>query len=159
MEDGFGTSPVDEEATGIFVEIRHPSLKVPLDRCRRLLEHVVAEEGVDLGRITVILADHTTVLELNRRFLDHDFHTDVLAFDYAEEGGPSEGDIIVDLDTALERCHEFDSEFEDEALRYAIHGLLHIMGYSDKTRSDRKRMRALEDRYLDAYPRPPTPDC
>lgn len=130
------------------VEVQHGRLDLPVDRCRSLLEHVLQEEKARVSRLTLILADHATVLDLNRRYLGHDFYTDVLAFDYSDENDRIEGEIYVDLDTALERCSEFDAAFEVEALRYAVHGLLHLIGYSDETPSGKEEMEALEDRYL-----------
>lgn len=147
---GFNADSFEEDADGVSVEVQHPSLDVPTAHCRALLEYVMLEEGAELKRLLVVLADHCTVREINRRFLDHDYDTDVLAFDYGGEDDKINGEMYVDLDTAHERCEEFDARFEEEVLRYAVHGLLHLIGYSDKTRAGKEEMHSLEDRYLDA---------
>ena len=139
------------------IENHHPGYDFPAYRLREVLKHVMASERVRPGELALILADHETVLALNRRYLGHDYHTDVLAFDLAEErqtaarhdsGKVIHGEIYVDLDTAHERCTEFGVDAVDEALRYAVHGLLHLIGHSDRTASEKSRMHALEDRYL-----------
>jgi rRNA maturation RNase YbeY len=147
---GFDAGGFAADAGGISIALQHPSIGFPADACRILLEHVLDEEGVELRRLLVVLADHATVLDINRRFLDHDYHTDVLAFDYGAAEGAVEGEIYVDLDTARERHAEFAAGFREEVLRYAVHGLLHLIGYSDKTDSGEAEMQALEDRYLEA---------
>ncbi|MEX2399705.1 MAG: rRNA maturation RNase YbeY [Rhodothermales bacterium] len=146
--DAFHPDSDDAEGSpGIRIEVQHPSRTLPIKRCHRVLKRVFVAEGVQPKRLTVVLADHDTVLDLNRRYLEHDYYTDVLAFDY---GGPDrlEGEIYIDLDTAAERCDEYESAYEQEALRYAVHGLLHLIGYSDKTPEEKTEMHELEDRYL-----------
>lgn len=147
---GFDAGAFAADAGGISIAVQHPSIEFPAERCRRLLERVLDAEDVAQRRVLVVLADHPTVLDINRRFLDHDYHTDVLAFDYGAAAGAVEGEIYVDLDTAAERHDEFGAGFEEEVLRYAVHGLLHLVGYSDKTAAGKAEMQALEDRYLDA---------
>jgi len=106
---------------------------------------------VRLRELSVVLADRATVHALNREWLGHDNPTDVVSFPLDEEAaaeGVIEGEVYVDLDTAAERAPEFGGAFEEEALRYVVHGLLHLVGHDDATDADRARMRALEDRYL-----------
>ncbi len=141
----------------ISLQIQHPELTLAPHLCRRVLSHVADGEGVRIESLTVVLSDHQTVHDLNRRYLGHDYVTDVLAFDYSESasdaedagGGAVDGEIYVDLDTAHERHEEFGVGFQHEALRYLIHGLLHLVGYVDETSRDKQEMRTLEDRYLE----------
>lgn len=133
---------------GLSVELDHDHLSVDTSLCRRALAHVFESEGVPIEQVTLVLCDHKTVRSLNRDYLNHDFETDVLAFRYSESGSAIEGEIYVDLDMALERHAEFDASFEVEALRYAIHGALHLAGHSDTTYSTKRAIQALENRYL-----------
>lgn len=141
----------------ISLQIQHPELTLAPHLCRRVLSHVADGEGVRIESLTVVLSDHQTVHDLNRRYLGHDYVTDVLAFDYSESaseaedagGGAVDGEIYVDLDTAHERHEEFGVGFQHEALRYLIHGMLHLVGYVDETSGDKQEMRTLEDRYLE----------
>lgn len=136
----------------IDVVLDHPHLSIPPDRLSHLLLSAARDEGAAIDDLSVILTGHETVLELNQAYLEHDFHTDVLAFDLSDEdGGPITGEIYVDLDTAFERHSEFDASFDDEAARYALHGLLHLVGYRDEDEESVQRIRALEDAYLRRY--------
>lgn len=132
----------------IDVQTQHPFLALDPDLCRRVLRHVATSEGVEIQELSLVLADHDTVLDVNRRYLDHDYPTDVLAFDFSESSGEIEGEIYVDLDTADERHGEFEVGFAHEALRYAVHGLLHLVGYTDHTAETKAEMHELEDKYL-----------
>lgn len=129
----------------------HPLRTLNLDALKAALERVAAGEQRDIGEVTVVLSDHATVREMNVSYLGHDYDTDVLSFWLgADDGsGPLEGEVYVDLDTAAERHLEFDTSYEREALRYAIHGFLHLCGYDDASPSDKETMHAREDRYLD----------
>ncbi len=134
----------------IAIEQVHPHLRLHEPTLRSLIRHVAAEEGGTLGTLTVVLADHETVLTLNRTYLDHDYITDVLAFDLSDTPDRLDGEIYVDLDTAAERHDEFGATFEDEALRYVVHGLLHLLGYDDDSPAGKAAMRRLENEYLAA---------
>lgn len=138
-------------ASPLRIELAHPTRRVDPAALRRLLRHVLDEEGRTVAEVTVVLTDHATVLALNRSYLQHDYHTDVLSFPLHESpDAPVEGEVYVDLDTAAERHTEFGARFDEEVYRYAVHGLLHLLGYDDATPADRATMRTLEDRYLAA---------
>jgi len=134
---------------GLAIEVAHDSRTLNTDRLRLLLHLVADGEHAILRDVSVILTDHETVLELNRSYLQHDYHTDVLSFSLTDTPANGlDGEVYVDLDTAAERCVEFGTTYEAEAMRYAVHGLLHLMGYDDATATERHIMRTLEDKYL-----------
>jgi len=135
----------------LLIEHVHPSLRLDEAALEELVRAVAAEEGFEIEYLGLILADHDTVLALNRDYLAHDYLTDVLSFSLNDtDDAIVDGEVYVDLDTAAERHAEFGVSFEQEACRYAIHGLLHLLGYDDATPAQKATMRALEDRYLDA---------
>jgi probable rRNA maturation factor len=118
---------------------------------REAVGRAAAGEGFAIVALSVVLAEHAAVRALNRDWLGHDYETDVVSFALDEDAAGRheiDGEVYVDLDTAAERAPEFGVTFEHEALRYVIHGLLHLMGHDDGTDARRERMRALEDRYL-----------
>lgn len=117
-----------------------------------LIRHVVEAEGGTLVHLSVVLAGHDTVRALNESYLGHDYNTDVLSFSLRDDdaGNVVEGEVYVDLDTAAERHDEFNTSFEQEARRYVVHGLLHLLGYDDQTKAERDAMRTREDAYLSA---------
>jgi probable rRNA maturation factor len=85
---------------------------------------------------------------LNRRYLQHDYATDVLSFLLDSGSGWLDGEIVISADTAASQAPQYDSSAEAELLLYVIHGVLHLVGYEDTTPSERKRMLARQRRYL-----------
>ncbi|MDQ7040029.1 MAG: rRNA maturation RNase YbeY [Rhodothermus sp.] len=128
----------------------HPSRRLPNALLRRLVQIVLDSEQAHLRYLSLVLADHATVRALNRAYLGHDYDTDVLSFPLTEEPGVVAGEIYVDLDMAAERHAEFGATFTQEACRYVVHGLLHLLGYDDTTPETRARMHQREDHYLKA---------
>lgn len=154
-------------ANAIAVEIDHPSRRIDPARVKQAAAQVLDGEDRALRGLTVVLSDHDTVHRLNREYLGHDYVTDVLSFDLSlsddadvsgasddASSGPTavDGEVYVDLDTAAERHDEFGASFEEEVLRYVVHGVLHLAGYDDATEAGQEEMRMLEDRYLRALP-------
>lgn len=140
----------DSDGAAVLVEHDHPRLRVDAQAVRALVRQIVDAEGYVLGTVSVVLTDHDTVLALNRDYLGHDYHTDVLSFNLSEDAARVDGEIYVDLDTAAERHAEFEASFEEEARRYVAHGALHLVGYDDATPEARATMRRLEDQFLAA---------
>ncbi len=138
------------EASRIDITVDHPKLTVDVERLIELLLRVIEREGGTLEALSIVLSDHATIHDLNRVYLSHDYETDVLSFSLSE-GTEKEvdGEVYVDLDTAHERCAEFDSSFQREAARYTVHGLLHLLGYDDATPEQKLVMRAREDAYFE----------
>lgn len=135
----------------IALHLVHRTRTVDEQAVRGLIQRALDGEGFTATDLSVVLADHATVHALNREWLEHDFETDVVSFPLDDEAlarQEVDGEIYVDLDTAAERATEFGATYESEALRYIVHGLLHLMGYDDATDAERATMRALEDRYL-----------
>lgn len=146
-----------EAPEGLQIEVDHPDRTVEVESIRRLIEYVVGDRGAEIRYLGVVLTDRETVHALNRDHLEHDFPTDVISFplnDAASASDVVDGEIYVDLDMAAERAPEFGSDFETEARRYVVHGLLHLLGLDDATAEARENMRRLEDRYLDESSRP-----
>ncbi len=117
-------------------------------RLTRLAENVLEAERATWAEIGIVLTRHDRLRTLNRDFLNHDFNTDVLSFMVEESDAGIEGEVYVDLETAVERHDEFGSTIEEEIERYVVHGLLHLVGYTDDTPEKKKEMNELESRYL-----------
>ena len=117
----------------------------------RLLEGaraVLRDSGVASAAISVAVVDDPTIHELNRRYLQHDWPTDVLSFVLEEEDGRLEGEVIVSADTAAAAAAEIGWPAAAEQLLYVIHGTLHLVGYRDKMPAEAEQMRAAEAKYL-----------
>lgn len=113
----------------------------------RWLKMVAGSEIKTLGDISIIFCSDNYILDVNLRYLHHDYFTDVITFDYCE-GNRLSGDLFISVDSVRENAVEFGTEFDDELHRVIVHGLLHLIGYDDHTPEDQNLMREKEDYYL-----------
>lgn len=109
---------------------------------------VLQESDFDSAAISLAIVDDPTIHDLNRRFLNHDYATDVLSFPLIERDGHLEGEVILSADTAAAEAAEIGWPAAAEQLLYVIHGMLHLVGYRDKTPEDVQAMRAAEEKHL-----------
>ena len=108
------------------------------------------EEGYKTGDIAVVLCSDEHILKINNEYLQHNYYTDIITFDYSENGTIS-GDLIISIDTVKSNAVKFGAEFIDELHRVIIHGIMHLCGYKDKNEADAKTMRAKENYYLSKF--------
>ena len=114
------------------------------------IEKLVTNENRILGDVNYILCSDAYMLDINRQYLNHDYYTDVISFDYCEENVIS-GDIFISVDTVADNAKEYGTTFENELERVMIHGVLHFVGYNDKSDEESKTMRAKENQYLSLF--------
>lgn len=133
----------------------HPSCRLRHQPFIEAVSNVLAYAGVERGEIRVIFVDEAELLRLNRDFLGHDYHTDVITFPL--EPDPLEGEVYISVEMTRTQAGEEGVSFYDEARRLAIHGTLHLVGYDDGTPEERGEMRRLEDRFLEIGNRPGSP--
>ncbi len=101
-----------------------------------------------MGNVNYMFCDDPTILDYNRRFLGHDYFTDVITFD-DDEGETINGDIIISLDTVKSNSEELGVSYEEEFDRVVIHGILHLCGINDKGPGEREIMEAAENAALE----------
>ena len=111
------------------------------------LENLIITEDKKPGDISYIFCDDDYLLKVNQDYLDHDYYTDVITFDYVK-GKTISGDIFVSLPRILENADLLAQDFEREFRRVLAHGVLHLCGYKDKSESDAREMREKEEFYL-----------
>ncbi len=111
------------------------------------LQKVITTEKKQLGEIVFVFCKDAYLLEKNIQFLKHETLTDVITFDYCE-GNQISGDILISVERVKENSEIFEVTFLNELDRVMVHGLLHLLGYKDKTREDAKLIRSKEDFYL-----------
>lgn len=114
------------------------------------LLQVADSESKKIGEISYVFASDEYLLRLNRRYLNHDYYTDILTFDYSE-GDVISGDIFISVDRVRENAGLFNVEVEKEFLRVMVHGLLHLFGYSDAEEGEKMIMRAKEDEKITLF--------
>lgn len=113
----------------------------------RWLKFVAESETKRLGDIAVIFCSDHYILDVNMKYLQHDYFTDIITFDYCE-GNVLSGDLFISIDSVRENAAFYGSGFADELNRVIVHGLLHLIGYDDHTEEDIAQMRAKENYYL-----------
>ncbi len=121
------------------------------NKLREWISAAIDKEGLETGVINYIFCSDKYLLKINEDYLQHFDFTDVITFDYSAEEIIS-GDIFISIDRIKENAQQFKQKFTDELHRVMIHGVLHLMGYKDKSPSDKSEMTAKEDYYLSLRP-------
>ena len=126
------------------------NVKMPAIRRRDTsswVKAVAASYGKKVGEIAYIFVDDEEILRVNREYLQHDYYTDIITFDYTE-GDTISGDLFISLDTVRTNAEQFGKPYEEELHRVIIHGILHLCGINDKGPGEREIMEAAEDKAL-----------
>ncbi|MBQ1858026.1 MAG: rRNA maturation RNase YbeY [Bacteroidales bacterium] len=113
----------------------------------RWLKLVAESEIRRIGDISIIFCSDNYILDVNMKYLQHDYFTDIITFDYCE-GERLSGDLFISIDSVRENAITYGTEFEDELNRVIVHGVLHLIGYDDHTKKDIAEMRSKENYYL-----------
>lgn len=114
---------------------------------RKWVGDVAATYGKVCGPITYIFCDDKRIISVNRQFLQHDYYTDIITFDYSH-GTRISGDLFISLDTVLTNSQQQQTTYREELHRVIIHGVLHLCGINDKGPGEREIMEAAENRAL-----------
>lgn len=126
--------------------------KLPFQqKTSKWIKTVSISEGYEIGDLNYIFCSDDYLLEINKQYLDHDYYTDIITFDNSEEEGKIAGDIYVSVDRVKENAIDFGVDVETEMRRVLIHGLLHLMDYTDTSEELKAQMRAKEDECLLIY--------
>ena len=132
-----------------FLEVRKPTF-LKLNELKSFLKTLVLKEGKRVGDLSVVFCTDEYLLKVNQDYLQHDFYTDIITFDYCV-GETVSGDLLISLDRVLENSVLENTTFDKEFFRVVFHGVLHLCGYKDKSKSDIIQMRAKENEYLDFF--------
>ena len=111
------------------------------------IKKVAATYGKKCGEIAYIFCNDEKILEVNKEYLQHDYYTDIITFDYSEEDSIS-GDLFISLDTVRSNSEMLGVGYEQELYRVIIHGILHLCGIDDKGEGEREIMEACENKAL-----------
>ena len=111
------------------------------------LQRVVKEEQYELGDICLVFCSDLELLEMNKTYLQHDYFTDILTFDYCYDSVVS-GDLFISIDRIIDNAILLEEAYFKELKRVCVHGVLHLCGYKDKTEVDSKIMRDREEHYI-----------
>jgi rRNA maturation RNase YbeY len=129
-------------------------VKIPSFVSKKVLKEAVKNlalnEGKVLKDLSLVFTDDDYLLEVNKQYLNHDYFTDVITFDYSSFPEVS-GDVMISLDRVKDNAQSLNQSFELEFYRVVFHGVLHLCGYKDKSEADEKEMRAKEDYYINRF--------
>lgn len=114
------------------------------------ISRIIESEGYSEGQIDYIFCTDDYLLNLNQEYLNHDTYTDIITFDYTV-GRKVSGDVFISTERVSDNAKDYNASFEEELLRVMSHGLLHLMGYGDKTKEERMVMRKKEEEKIKLF--------
>lgn len=114
------------------------------------IKQIIAEHKKKCGNISYVLTDDEEVLNINKQYLNHDYYTDIITFDYVENDIIN-GDIFISVDRVKDNAQAFNTTFDNELHRVIIHGVLHLLGFKDHSPKDEKIMRKKENESLEKF--------
>ena len=129
----------------IFEDIKPQQINKNL--IKRNIKNLISNELKKTGEISVVLCSDSYLLEINKQYLKHDYYTDIITFNYCE-GNTISGDLFISTERVKENADTFASTFLKELYRVIFHGVLHLIGYNDKTKEEQIEMQRKEDFYL-----------
>lgn len=132
----------------ICQNVEMPALNLP--DIEKWIEQVARSHGRILGPLTYIFCDDDKIIKVNRQFLNHDYFTDIITFDYSR-GKLISGDMFISLDTVRTNAEQIGQLFDNELLRVIIHGVLHLCGINDKGSGEREIMEQEENNALKLF--------
>ena len=113
----------------------------------KYIQELITKERYACGEIGIILCSDRYLLNINKEYLGHNYYTDIITFDYVENNTIN-GDLFISIERVKENAKLFNTDFVNELWRVIFHGVLHLIGYNDKTEEEQKLMRGKEDYYL-----------
>ncbi|MAJ98215.1 MAG: rRNA maturation RNase YbeY [Flavobacteriales bacterium TMED288] len=116
---------------------------------KKLIDFMLIKENVKIKYINFIFCDDNFLLKINNKFLDHDFYTDVISFNYSSS--QIEGEIYISISRVLDNSRTYNTDENVELIRVIVHGVLHLCGYNDKNYGEKKSMKLKEDEYINKY--------
>ena len=139
-----------EETIQLFYETNSFKLQKE-SKLRSWVTNSATAESKSIGIVNYIFCDDTYLLDINKKYLQHDYFTDIITFDYSENLQVLTGDIFISIDRALDNANTYGVTIDQEVKRLMIHGLLHLIGYNDKEPQDKEIMTAKENLYLEIF--------
>lgn len=130
------------------IDVEMPKIK--RTKVSEWVKKVAQSYGCSVGEIAYIFCSDEEIIRVNRQYLQHDYYTDIITFDYTE-GKRIGGDLFISLDTVRTNAEQFEQPYEHELQRVIIHGILHLCGINDKGPGEREIMEAAENRALDLW--------
>ncbi len=116
-----------------------------------IISRISKQFGLQIIFLEVNIVSSEIVLELNKKYLKHNYNTDIITFNYSVDSSKLEGEIFISFDEAEKNSKRFRNSINEELKRLIIHGVLHLVGYNDSTKTEKRRMSKLENEYLNSF--------
>lgn len=128
----------------------HPTIKLPVSRrsILTIISRVFKSEKIKLNALDINLVDDKKIRQINRKYLKHNYSTDIITFAYENDKYRLEGEIFISLDTVKRNSIIYNTLYTQELKRVIIHGCLHLAGYNDRTKKEKGLIREKENFYL-----------
>lgn len=146
-EDSADAEP-PEPAHQILLANEQQTLAIDEAKLVAAVRSVLVDSPYDSASVSIAIVDDPTIHELNRRFLDHDYPTDVLSFVLEDDGRHLHGELVASADTAARNAADYGWSAAEELLLYLVHGALHLVGYRDSQPAEIVAMRQAESIHL-----------
>jgi probable rRNA maturation factor len=127
------------------------NFKVDKRNIHKIVFLLTKELLFSIESIYINLVSSDEIKEINNKYLEHNFSTDIITFNYSGENDTLDGEIFISLDDACKNAKKYVVSLDKEILRLVIHGFLHLLGYDDTSPKDKKIMKAEEDRLVNMY--------
>lgn len=140
--------------SGVNIQFNYFKTTFRLRQARKVsvwLAKVVKAEKASIGSLSYVFCSDAYLVSINKTYLNHDTLTDIITFPYTEKKGPLDGEIFISIQRVRENAKGLGVDFETELRRVMIHGVLHLLGYTDKTAAMKKRMRKKEEECLEMF--------
>ncbi|MBM4158543.1 MAG: rRNA maturation RNase YbeY [Ignavibacteria bacterium] len=121
------------------------------DRMKEIVNTVFENEKKEYSIVSFLFCDNAYIRIINKKYLLHNYATDVVTFRYSEFYEPVEADVVISLDMIQSNARKYNTDFDNELFRIVIHSVLHLSGYNDVSKTEKKIMKNLEDYYLSRY--------
>jgi len=140
---------MDLDINFFFEDIKEPALDY--NKIKYWLSLLINNHEFELLELNYILCSDEYLLEINREHLNHDYYTDIITFDNSDQGNTVESDIFVSVERIEDNAKNLNQDLEKETLRVLSHGVLHLLGFKDKSEEDAQEMRKQEDLAIELY--------
>lgn len=150
-EELYNSRFISIEVVNFFIEDIDYSIDFSVEQIERWLQHIAELHQAQIDSLNFILCSDEYLLDINQKYLVHDFYTDVITFDNSDNSQSLEGDIFISLDRIKENALSYNVPFHHELFRVFVHGLLHLLGFEDQSSTSLSVMRQNEDLFLNLY--------
>jgi probable rRNA maturation factor len=124
-------------------------IKIEKRLVHSLIAKLAEEIGFKLDFLNVNFVDADQLLEINKEYLKHNYHTDIITFNYSRSNNNLEGEIFISINEAITNSLKYKVHLDSEIVRLVVHGILHLVGYDDKESSDKRKMKKEENKLTD----------